>query len=70
MTVNDRQLTKAMLRLDKKRKNTLAAIRDGDLWETIDQLEQLTAWVDVARRQAKDLLNRQVFPQSKGPVSG
>ena len=70
MTVNDRQITKALLRISKKRRNTMKALLAGDLWETVDQLEQLTDWVNVARRRAKDLLNRQIFPPSKGPMSG
>jgi DNA-binding GntR family transcriptional regulator len=57
VTRNDRWLTKAMLRVLRKHRMATEAIRAGDVAGAIDWLEQMTAWVDDARRRAKELAN-------------
>lgn len=70
MTLNDRRLTKALLKITRKHKNAAASMRAGELRLMIDDLQELTNWVDEARRRAKELLNERTFPPSRGGVSG
>lgn len=57
MTINDRTFNKAIIKVARKRDNALAAMACGKIAVAIDELEQCTKWLDVARRRAKDIAN-------------
>ena len=50
-TINDRPFTKAMLRIERKRKRAEADMRAGDLASAREHLNQLSSWLDVAKER-------------------